>query len=139
MDDEKRIERFNHLMGKWIEYCCNTRVQMSQTARAVWNCRPYHGIVRLGPAVLPLVKQAYESDVASYATTPDRTAAIAYDVIRTFGLEAVVSKLTDGFSVPDSMRQDADKREAYTRGWLDNYLSAPSTTSTPPKTRGTRR
>lgn len=132
MDEEKRTERFNHLMTRWIEYCTDLWIQRSPTARRVWDCKPYEGIVRLGPDVLPLVREAYDSDVTAYVEEPGRAAERAYDVIRIFGLEAVVARLCDGFSVPDEIRQDIDRREDYAREELERYLTGePSAKNTP--------
>ena len=122
MNDEKRAERFNHLMTKWIEYCRDPRVQKSATASRVWTCPPYRGIIRLGPDVLPLVKHAYESDVTVYVESPDKATERAYDIIRIFGLEAILNQLC-GFSAREDLETDFDRREHYAKEALEDYLN----------------
>ena len=140
MQADTRSERFNHLMKRWIEHCSHPRVHKSERARAVWNCKPYYLIVKLGKDVLPLIRQSYASDVSSFVPEPSRENRIAYDVIRSFGLEAVITTLCDGFSVPEDARgtdyERIENRRAYTQRWLADYLSdAPSARSTQPRSR----
>lgn len=126
-------------MGRWIEHCSIPRIQMSGQARSVWNCKPYHGIVRLGPDILPYVQQAYKNKVSAFKESPTPPEQRAFDVIQLFGLEAVITKLC-GLSVPEDTHgtdyESIQRRKAYVEGWLDGYLNgAPSARSTQRKSR----
>jgi hypothetical protein len=102
------LEEFNKSLEEWRAYC-NSNFH-SQKPGFYMDCEAYRRIVSMGPQALPFIREAYSKE-------PPRGSKDAYSMKD--WLELAIMEITPKFRMNNKMRPRPEKREKYTRKWLE--------------------
>ena len=100
---------FNRLFKEWKKYCSGD-VRFSSNPMDYLNCDAYRGIVAMGPAVLPLIREAYSKG----------------EDINTLGFgsfSSIISQVVgDDFKIPEEIHGHRDRTRKFSMQWLDKNM-----------------
>ncbi len=107
-------DKFYQAVNEWKEHCRKPEVLYSSYIKVMLSCKAFEMIVKLGPAVLPLVRKLYDEDDSKCREL---------STIKKLGLMAVVHEIVkEEFTIPDEIRGRVNAIEDYTKRWLDENM-----------------